>query len=141
LALVITVMVRSPLRLAENAADDRYRPIPSAKGSIYPGYRSPVWNGRDLKLLRTFAVLAEEQHFGRAARRLGVSQRPLSLATHKLEAELGTSLFERTNRRVAMIQVGVVLQREARAISIAACRNWWPRCASGCRMSSWSCAR
>lgn len=70
----------------------------------------------DLKLLRYFAVLAEEQHFGRAAKRLALSQPPLSLAIRRLEAELGTSLFERTSRRVSLTAAGEVLRREAQAI-------------------------
>ena len=70
----------------------------------------------DLKLLRYFAVLAEEQHFGRAARRLALSQPPLSSAIRRLEEELGTALFERTSRRVSLTQAGEVLRREAQAI-------------------------
>lgn len=70
----------------------------------------------DLKLLRYFAVLAEEQHFGRAARRLALSQPPLSSAIRRLEDELGTALFERTSRRVSLTQAGEVLRREAQAI-------------------------
>ena len=73
-------------------------------------------SGMDLKLLRYFAVLAEEQHFGRAARRLALSQPPLSLAIRRLEAELGTPLFVRTSRRVSLTRAGEVLQREAQAI-------------------------
>ena len=69
-----------------------------------------------MKLLRYFTVLAEEQHFGRAARRLAMSQPPLSLAVARLEAELGTKLFARTSRRVSLTPAGEVLQREAQAI-------------------------
>jgi DNA-binding transcriptional LysR family regulator len=69
-----------------------------------------------LKLLRYFTVLAEEQHFGRAARRLAMSQPPLSLAVARLEAELGTKLFARTSRRVSLTPAGEVLQRDAQAI-------------------------
>jgi DNA-binding transcriptional LysR family regulator len=70
----------------------------------------------DLKLLRYFTVLAEEQHFGRAAKRLALSQPPLSLAIRRLEAELGTLLFVRTSRLVSLTRAGEVLQREAQAI-------------------------
>ena len=74
----------------------------------------------ELRTLRYFVAVAEELHFGRAARRLHISQPPLSRAVRQLEADLGARLFVRSPSGVALTPAGAVLLEEARALLAAA---------------------
>lgn len=69
-----------------------------------------------MKYLQCFLVLAEEQHFHRAAERLNVAQPLLSLGIKRLEAELGLLLFERTQRSTRITEAGRRLLPDVRRV-------------------------
>jgi DNA-binding transcriptional LysR family regulator len=59
--------------------------------------------------LHSFVVLADELHFGRASKRLFVSQPALSKQIRRLEEKVGGALFTRTRRKVEITAAGRVL--------------------------------
>jgi LysR family hydrogen peroxide-inducible transcriptional activator len=68
----------------------------------------------NLRDLRYLVAIAEQRHFGRAAEICNVSQPTLSSQIKKLEDELGVTLLERTNKRVALTPVGGQIVTHAR---------------------------
>ncbi|WP_326697776.1 LysR family transcriptional regulator [Streptomyces sp. NBC_01754] len=70
----------------------------------------------DPRLLRSFAAVAEDLHFTRAAARLYVAQQALSRDIRRLERELGCALFVRTTRQVSLTPDGERLLPYARRV-------------------------
>lgn len=68
----------------------------------------------EIRHLRYFVAVAEEENFGRAATRLFISQSTLSQQIRTLEREVGGPLLERTSRRVELTESGSLLLPEAR---------------------------
>jgi DNA-binding transcriptional LysR family regulator len=90
-----------------------------------PALPGPYDRRVSLTQLDYFVAVAEEQHISRAARRLHVSQPPLSRQIRSLEDELGAPLFERTPRGVRLLPAGERFLGHARAIlaAVAAARH------------------
>ncbi|ENS9215238.1 LysR family transcriptional regulator OxyR, partial [Neisseria gonorrhoeae] len=66
--------------------------------------------------LRYIVAVAQERHFGRAARRCFVSQPTLSIAIKKLEEELAVSLFDRSSNDIITTEAGERIVAQARKV-------------------------
>ncbi|TQV70752.1 LysR family transcriptional regulator [Exilibacterium tricleocarpae] len=83
----------------------------------------------DLRQLRHFIAVAEELHFHRAAKRLNMSQPPLTATVRRLEDEIGAELLERGNRIIRLTPAGKALLVHARLtveqadLAVAAARD------------------
>jgi DNA-binding transcriptional LysR family regulator len=75
-----------------------------------------VPSGVELRQLEAFVAVATELHFGRAAERLHMAAPTLSELIRRLERELGTPLFTRTTRRVALTSAGAELLTRSKGI-------------------------
>jgi DNA-binding transcriptional LysR family regulator len=70
----------------------------------------------ELRHLRYFVAVGEEQHYGRAAERLGIAQPALSRQIQDLEQELGFTLFDPLPRGVKLSEAGKLFFSDARGI-------------------------
>jgi len=70
----------------------------------------------ETRQLQCFVAVAEELHFGRAAKRLNMTQPPLSRQIQILERTVGGALFLRTSRSVQLSEAGKSLLEHARRI-------------------------
>jgi DNA-binding transcriptional LysR family regulator len=70
----------------------------------------------ELRHLRYFVAVGEDQHYGRAAERLGIAQPALSRQIQDLEKELGFKLFDRLPRGVKLSAAGKLFLTDAQRI-------------------------
>jgi DNA-binding transcriptional LysR family regulator len=87
----------------------------------------------ELRQLEAFVAVANELHFGRAAEQLHLAAPTLSELIRRLEREMGTPLFTRTTRQVALTSAGVELLARSKVIleEVAAARAAVRRIADG----------
>ncbi len=63
----------------------------------------------EIRHLRCFLALVEEQHFTRAAERMFIEQSPFSRNIKELEERLDSQLFERDRRKIRLTPAGEAL--------------------------------
>ena len=78
--------------------------------------KSMLGDEMELRHLRYFIAVAEEENVSRAALKLHVSQPALSRQIRDLEEELGFALLERSAKSVRLTDAGKTFQSEARAV-------------------------
>src|SRR6202041_2777400 len=74
----------------------------------------------ELRHIRYFLAVAEEQNFTRAAKKVGIGQPPLSQQIRGLENELGAPLFHRLSHGAELTSAGKAFLPEARAMLLQA---------------------
>ena len=70
----------------------------------------------DLRLVQSFAAVAEQRHFGRAAEALHTTQPSLSRQIHRLEQQVGARLIDRTTRGSQLTEAGEIFLPLAEAL-------------------------
>lgn len=73
----------------------------------------------NLRHIEAFVAVADELHFGRAAKRLHIEQSPLSRRIGRLEATLGVALLHRNGRGVRLTAAGQMFLEDARCVMLA----------------------
>ena len=82
--------------------------------SLSKQYPEPI--DMELRHLRYFVAVGEDEHYGRAAQRLRVAQPALSSQIQDLEREIGAQLFDRLPRGVRLSAAGKVFLEDCRRI-------------------------
>ena len=70
----------------------------------------------ELRVLRYFLVVAQEENITQAANKLHLTQPTLSRQMMLLEQELGVTLFDRGRRRISLTASGLLLRERAAAL-------------------------
>jgi len=84
-------------------------------------------NSLDIRLLRYFVVVAEENNMSRAAQRLFMSQPPLSRHIRQLEVRLGVTLFTRHSRGLSLTEDGLRVLEMVRPLLTLQDTTWMLR--------------
>src|ERR1700730_10383243 len=73
--------------------------------------------GMDLRDLKYFVAIADQEHFDRVSKQLRIAQPALSRRMKSLEREIGGDLFERLPRGVRLTKLGQFFLKDAKWIA------------------------